>query len=1082
MEDDATEQAGPSRRSFVFGAGSVLSAFAVPDLLKRYVGGGVAPVPDEAPRGGQLLSLVDLFIGTAGRAGDELGNTLPGAQVPFGLVSASPDTVHAGSAGYRAGQRIIGFSQTHVSGTGGGGTYGNFRLTPTVGAPRLDDLSSPVSDEAAAPGHYSVLLTRDQIRVRLAASRRVAMHRYTFPRTTAARVVVDAASMTFDPASGAPRYPHQKPVTSQVHVRSRDRVDGSVKVTGGYNFAPYTLYFSLVFDRPATSWRTFVGGTLKKTAQQTGHAGQRTGAMLTFDTTKNQNITARIGVSFVSSAQAHRNIHEELPSNSITAAIHKAQAAWIGVLDNITVYGGSPTQQSLLYTSLYRCHVMPHDCTGENIWTRAAVHYEDYYTLWDTFRTVHPLLALLQPGRERDMVQSLVDVYKTTGWLPSARVAGNNGLQQVGTHADTLVTDVLRKRMSGIDYATAYQGMIKNAEQPPPYPVIDGVAVTTVGRPGLSEYLALGYVPLEFHANSRPTYLAKLQASRTVEYAYNDYCIAQAAKALGHDADHQKYLARSSNWATLWDPQTKSIRPRYANGQFVTPFDPAARSATDDSYYEGSGYQYATFVPHDVQGLINRLGGDNGFVTWLDRFFETRGAGYYQQGNEHNHLAAYLYIHAGRPDRTAERVRALLATHYSTAKDGLPGNDDAGAMSAWYVWTSIGLYPNAGQPMYYIGSPVFEHVTLDCPGGKFSIDAAGTSDTNQYVQWATLNGKPLYRAWLRHEEVAKGGRLHLHMGSKPSTWGHANRPPSISSAGVLATAGPADGLSIASDGAGVVSYEVANDTGRRLTVHWSAHATGDVTLSPKSGSLTVAPHSTKAVRVHVAAGIPKSVEAGWCAVSFNARESSGPVVPTASVTVNVAPPGDLAPYYNDIGAVADGQSVRTGFNGAVTLYSATALAAAGISPRKSVKALGIEFRWPDVAPGKPNCVRAAGQTVRLPGQHGATKLGILGSATHGANTGATGTLTIVYTDGTKHHVAVKVSDWTLHGGKAKPLSGEAVVATLPYQNSLAGGRRQTKTYLFAVTVPVDPKKTISKVTLPTGSHGTIGIFALGTNA
>jgi hypothetical protein len=320
------------------------------------------------------------------------------------------------------------------------------------------------------------------------------------------------------------------------------------------------------------------------------------------------------------------------------------------------------------------------------------------------------------------------------------------------------------------------------------------------------------------------------------------------------------------------------------------------------------------------------------------------------------------------------------------------------------------------------------------------------------------------------------------MGSKPTAWGRNNRPPSVSSPGVFATAGPRPGLAIASGGSGSVSYRVANNTGRRILVDWTAQATGSLALSRTAGSLSVEPHSATTVRVGVTAGVANRPRSGWCSVSFSGREGTGAIVPTASVPVNIAPPGDLAPFYDEVGSVDDGQPVGSGYNGSFTLYSATALAAAGISPGKRVTAAGIDFRWPDVASGQRNCVRAAGQTIPLPARSGTTTLGFLGSATHGADSGSAGTVTITYTDGSTQRSSVVFSDWTLHDGKGAPTDAETIVVAAHYQNSCSGGRHRVKTYLFAVTVAVDSAKRISSITLPAGSPGVIGIFAVGTDS
>jgi predicted alpha-1,2-mannosidase len=375
------------------------------------------------------------------------------------------------------------------------------------------------------------------------------------------------------------------------------------------------------------------------------------------------------------------------------------------------------------------------------------------------------------------MVRSLVDTYRHTGWIPDARVAGANGLTQGGSNGDVLVADALVKGLRGIDYETAYAALLKDAEEDSPRPVLEGREI--------SEYKRLGYLSLQ----------KERSASRTLEYAYDDFCIAEVARRLGKANDAEKYLQRSKNWTKLWDAKTRTVRPREANGEWMEPYDPLKIYSLDSArfswwgapYYEGSGYQYSTYVPHDVQGLINRLGGDAQFVAWLDAFFDNitgsgkDNSGLYTQGNEPDLLAPYLYIHAGRADRTQEAVRRILEKEYHPGRAGLPGNDDAGTMSSWYVWNALGLYPNAGQPYYYIGSPLFRRAQINLGNGrKFTIDAANSSLTNKYIRRATLNGRTLNRAWLSHAEVARGGRLVLSMSDTPSRWGAGRRPPSVS--------------------------------------------------------------------------------------------------------------------------------------------------------------------------------------------------------------------------------------------------------------------------------------------------------------
>ncbi len=696
-----------------------------------------------------LIARVAPFIGV-----DKGGNIVPGAGVPFGFVALSPDTTNPGTSGYNSAGDILGFSHTHVSGTGGASKYGNFLTTPIVGQLRITDLGSPKAEEVASPGYYSVRLTRQGVKAELTATRLGGMHRYTFPTSQAAHLLIDVSSVI---RPGPERPWSQKPIAGTVNLIAPNRIEGTGRFGGGWNPAPYTLHFSAEFDRPFTAFGTWNGDEIERGS--VAAQGERVGAFATFDTRRDSIVRVKVGVSFISVAKARANLEREVPDWDFDTVRHQAEAAWEQVLGKILVEGGTDPQRRIFYTALYHSHFMPHDLTGENVWWESEEpHYEDYYCLWDTFRTLHPLLTLIQPERQRDMVRSLIDTYVHTGWMPDARIAGANGMTQGGSNSDVLIADALAKGLTGIDYAKAYEAMVKNAEVDSPRPLHEGREV--------SEYKRLGYLSLK-HTRS---------ASRTMEYAYNDFSIAQVAKALGRLDEYRKYLERSKNWMNLWDPQSRSIRPRYPDGRWLEPFSPT-HGYPDEQYnfwegpfYEGNGWQYSTYVPHDVRTLITLLGGEPAFVQWLDEFFDK---GIHNQGNEPDILAPYLYIHAGRPDRTAERVRYLLATEYGTGRAGLPGNDDAGAMSSWYVWSAIGLYPNAGQPYYYMGSPLFSRIQIHLADDKvFIIEAPGTSETNKYVQAAVLNGQPLRRAWLLHSEIARGGRLVLHMGAQPSTWGH----------------------------------------------------------------------------------------------------------------------------------------------------------------------------------------------------------------------------------------------------------------------------------------------------------------------
>lgn len=706
---------------------------------------------------------VDVFLGA-----DAGGNTTPGAQIPFGLVVLQPDTERDSTSGYNSDDRIIGFSSTHESGTGGASKYGNFRVSPSTG-PLRTPMGAPKLDEVAWPGYYAVTLSDPAaeftpVRTELTASRLVGFHRYTFPRTADAHLVIEVSSVVLN-WGGTP----QRPLTCNAHADAEltsgtPVLSGSCSFRGGWNAAEYTMYFAAQFNQAAISTGVSHGSGLGGGSHDltSTREWEPAWAWANFDTRNNPVVEMKLAVSFLSVDKAKANLREV---NALTfeEARKAAEGLWSDALATIKVEGGTAAQRNTFASSLYRSQVMPHDVTGENAWwTSTEPHYEDYYTLWDTFRTQDPLLLVIQPDRERDLVRSLVDTYRHTGWLPDARIAGANGLTQGGSNGDVLIADNFVKKVRGIDYQTAFQALRKDGETDSPDPL-------NVGRDSMSLYTRLGLLPLG-HDRS---------GSRTMEYSYDDFCIAEVAAGLGHSDAAQEYRRRSLFWANLWDGSALSVHPKDADGGWMPEFNRSQPTmAWNSPFYEGTPWQYSTYVPHDVQGLINRTDGDSGFVTWLDQFFQ--GAGNYDPGNEPDMLAPWLYIHAGRPDRTQSVVRDLLDKYYKPGRSGLPGNDDAGAMSSWFVWASMGLYPNAGQPYYYIGSPVFTRVRIAVGQKKlFTIEAPGANAANRYVQSARLNGRPLNRAWITHDELVAGGRLELELGPSPSNWASKERPPSV---------------------------------------------------------------------------------------------------------------------------------------------------------------------------------------------------------------------------------------------------------------------------------------------------------------
>jgi len=720
---------------------------------------------------GQSARFVDPLLGASGG-----GNVFPGAAVPFGMIKPGPDMAtpegHDPNAGWNATADIRGFSQTHVSGTGGGSKYGNILVQASTGEPAPMDSASPRADEQATAGFYSVKLARYDVGVEITTARRSAIYRLRYPEGARANLLFDVSHCL---RSGVNTGEAQSTVASQVQVVSPTEVEGSSSITGGWNKQPntYTVYFYAQIDAPATSWGTWLDGNLQADSKSAhGGAKQAAGAWLSFAPTNGRPVVMKIGISFISVEQARRNLAAEIPGFNFAATHAAAVAKWNQALDKVDIQGATAEQQQVFYTALYHTMLMPTDRTGENpLWKSSEPSYDDYYAIWDTFRSSGPLLTLIAPERETEIVRSLVDIYRHEGWLPDARSGNYNGRTQGGSNAEFLLTDAYIKGLKGIDWPTAYAAEVHDAEVSPADHLKEG-------RGGLDDWHRLGYVSTEGSDRS---------GSVNMEYAADDFEIALLAKGLVKTVDYRKYLTRSANWKNLWDATFNAggfegfIRPRHRDGSWLSPFT-AMDSSTwgGDTFYEGNSWTYSTFVPQDVAGLIAKSGGPQTFVARLDAFFAVPNR--YNVGNEPGFLTPYLYIWAGRPDKTAEHVRAIIAKSFHAGRSGLPGNDDSGAMSSWYAFGQMGIFPNAGQDVYLIGSPVYQRTTLHLAGGKdFVIEARNVSTENIYVVGAALNGRPLDRAWLRHREITGGGHLTLTMSNVPGHWAERNMPPSTSS-------------------------------------------------------------------------------------------------------------------------------------------------------------------------------------------------------------------------------------------------------------------------------------------------------------
>ncbi|HVU33436.1 MAG TPA: GH92 family glycosyl hydrolase [Opitutaceae bacterium] len=696
---------------------------------------------------------VDPFIGVDGG-----GNVCVTSALPFSLVRLGPDTAPPQPTnGYTTGRPVIGFSHTHTSGTGGGGHYGNVLVSPETGALDLRDPGSPITGERAEPGYYRTTLTRWGVTAELTQGARFGVHRYTFARAGGARLLVSASSHRTRGRR------EMQCLGARVQIVSDRRLEGEGTFAGGWgNHATSRVYFAAETDRPFSA-RVWAGGAVKPGPAA---GGTDCGAVLDFELKPGDRVELRVGLSFLNLTQARAEL-ARARSAGFEATRGAARAEWNRALDRIAIDGGTAAERTLFYTALYHALLMPTDVTGATPgWPADAPQFWDFYTLWDTFRTVNPLFTLIQPEQEARIVRCLTAIGAKKGWVPDAWISGDYATEQGGTNGDVVIADAIVKHLPGIDADAAYAAIRRDAVDP-------GGDGLYRGR-YLAPYLKLGYLPATTvdERNAMPC-----PVSRTLEYAYDDYCLALAAETLGRHDDAVRFKRQSLYAWNLFDPQYRLFWARDAAGRWLDGFVPNRHIRSwKGPYYEGTAEQYAFSVPQDIAGLVRRDGGATAFTTALDHLFDAQ---WYNPTNEPDIIVPWLYDYVGRPDRVAERVHALMRAHYTTGRQGLPGNDDAGTLSAWYVFGALGFYPCAGQDVYLLGSPSFAQTTLDLGHGRLlTIDAPGLSETNRYVQSVTLNGRTWAKTWFRHRDIAGGGTLVFTMGPAPATRGADEPPPS----------------------------------------------------------------------------------------------------------------------------------------------------------------------------------------------------------------------------------------------------------------------------------------------------------------
>ncbi|MGW5490733.1 GH92 family glycosyl hydrolase [Streptomyces olivaceoviridis] len=1048
---------------------------------------------------------VDPLIGT--RNG---GDVFPGAVVPFGMLSWSPENTRgdatrtAAPGGYQYdATRVRGFSLTHMSGTGCAGGSGDIPFFPYAG----EVTSSPASDtkdavyasdfrhadETAEPGHYKVGLASG-VTADLTATARTGSARFTYPAGKPASLLVRTANSEVGSQDST--------VTIDPDTRT---ISGSV--TSG-NFcgyldpegqrAYYTLYFTARFDRAFQATGTWHDDRLDPGSREasggTGGfshggrpvAGKGAGGYVRF-APGDGPVNVKVGISYVSREAAEANLAaENPPGRSFDAVREAARRAWRERLGAIRVGGGTDAERTTFYTALYHALLHPNvisDADGRYRGADGRVHTVDrrrhaqYGTFsgWDVYRDQVQLLTLLDPRTGSDIAQSLYELARQNNGVWDRWLHGASGTHVMnGDPSPAALAGIRAFGGTDFDLKGALKSLVRAATVPTPQDLSPaGKPVLSVGqRPSLDKYLKLHYMPSVSNAWGG--------AAETLEMSGADFAISQLARAAGEKDTADTFAHRAQWWQNNFNvaaaPDGGYIAGRKADGSWVTGFTPD----TGNGFVEGTAAQYTWMVPHDPAGLFAALGGREAALARLDDFFHDADGGWAFTGNggtkseldnEPSINVPYLYDYAGAPYKTQETVRAAMRQLWSTEPGGIPGNDDLGAMSAWYVFSALGMYPQVpSRAELVLASPLFERIEIDRPhGNDISVRATGAAADAPYVRSLKVNGRSSDRPWLPASFVRDGGRLDYTLSTTPDhDWGASSPPPSfregeqpyqIGVGPTTATLAPGDSTTI-----GIRALSLTGGTGPE--VRFRVQTPAGVTATPAEGTVT-----DGAQQITLTAA--RDAEQGFADVGVTV--TSGDSSYEQPVALTVAAPGTLLAAYNSTGVSDDdGDHDEADYDGGGWSYSRQALAAAGLTPGKQATAGGLAFTWPASPAGRPDNASASGQTILLDAPAGA--LSFIGSAVNGnQQTKAT----VTYTDGTTGTVDLSFTDWTVGGGGGSVQYGNEVVAKTAYRNVAGADKDPVATYVFATKPYQAPAgKQIRSVTLPRDTD--LHVFTLAT--
>lgn len=738
------------------------------------------------------------------------------------MAKAVADSTEDNQGGYASnGSPITGFSHMHDSGTGGASSLANFPIFvyPGCAKDELDGCVFPKTQRSvqvvdgsvsARPGYFTISL-ESGIKAEITAANHTALYSFTFFGNATGNATVDAPlSPLF--IVDLTDLPDTRRNGSASVDPDTGRMSGSGTFEPSFGTGTYTLHFCADFPQGSAVRENGVfvnnrGASEPKSiviGQDNNSPPLPAGTYTWFNEVETgSTITIRVGLSFKSIDQACSNAETEIPDFDFSKTLAAAEDIWkekLSVLDIDTTGFEDNDLQTIFWSGVYRAMLSPQDYTGENyLWESDEPYYDSWYCIWDSFRSIHPFITLVDPHSQTLMIRALIDIYRHEGWLPDCRMSLSKGWTQGGSNADIVLVDAYLKNITqDVDWVTGYEALVKDAEDEPPVWDYEG-------RGGLYSWKNLGYIPAD-DFDPYGNGLITRSISRTVEYAYNDFCIAEMAAALGNQEDYEKYTERSENWKNLYNPDQASdingtdtgftgfLQPKYLNGTWgyqdptlcssVNSFDSCYLNSGGHETYEGSPWLYTFFAPHDMASLITTLGGPDTFVSRLDYLHES---GILYVGDEQAFLTVFQYHYAGRPGKSTERVHYYIPSAFNTTTAGIPGNDDSGAMGSFVALAMLGIFPNPGQDVYFITAPFFSSfsITNGMTGKTATVKTTDfdTAYANIYIQSAKLNGEDYTKNYLTHSFFLEGGTLELTLGDKESTtWGTGadDVPPSLS--------------------------------------------------------------------------------------------------------------------------------------------------------------------------------------------------------------------------------------------------------------------------------------------------------------